>query len=118
MVVSAVGVCVELLTGCPGRMCDANASQYVCRADWPASTLVDQGYPAFDPRFVLPDGTQAHMTDRVLVEHFLGRNKMNWQMTGGVFRRKSAWHSLCIRGSIILSNMKKIFDDKKNNCFF
>eukprot|EP01083_Nonionella_stella_P078345 214364_1 len=101
-------VVTHLLTGVPGRMHDSNTARYLGIDNWPQSTLVDSGY-GVDPRFIGPDGSLEHKQQRAHIEWLFGENKMDWAMVGGVYRRSSSFHSLAIRASFILSNMKKVF---------
>ena len=103
------GICTELLTGGPGSMGDSNLSHFVCNGDWNNSTLVDGTY-ANRPQFVKPDGSIEHKQARVCVEWLFGRNKLDWAMTGCIFRRASRWHNLVIRAAFTLSNMKRLYN--------
>ena len=101
------GMCCELLTGSPRRQGDAKASRYICLNDPPQSVFTDEGFPGSRSAFVRSNGTREHKQQRVPVEWYFGHNKMDWQLTGSMYRRSSLFHNLAIRASFILSNMKK-----------
>ena len=96
-------------------MNDAFASRYICNNDDAGSTLVDDGYPASNPVFVLPDGSDEHTTARCVVERYFGRLRMLWRMVGCRFPRSARWHSLVIRAAFILTNMVIVFEGQGLN---
>ena len=67
------------------------ASNYICLNDPPNSVLVDDGYPAINPAFIPPDGTDQHKESRVAVEWCFGSNKMDWTMTGTKYKRNQCF---------------------------
>merc|ERR1712154_269795 len=95
-------------------MNDAFASRYICVNDDPGSTLADDGYPARNNVFVLPDGTDEHARQRVKVEHYFARYRLLWKIVGNIYHKGSRWHSLTIRAAFILTNMIIIHDDRDN----
>ena len=81
----------------------------MCQGDGVASTLVDDGYPAARPEFVMPDGTQGHAQGRAVVERFFGRVNLKWRMVSGVYVRGKRWHTLVLQAAFILTNMDLFF---------
>eukprot|EP01083_Nonionella_stella_P063580 165214_1 len=112
--VNHFGMATEVLTGVPGAMPDSTASQYICQDEYYQSTLVDDGYPAANPIFVPPDGTDSHKEHRSVIERYFGRLKLLWQIVGSKYCKGFRYHSLCIRAAFILTNMVIYFEGSLN----
>lgn len=74
-------------------MPDSVASNYMCENDSNGEILVDKGYPASNPKFIVPPGDgdplkECHQNGRAIVEHYFSRLSILWKMCGSCYRRK------------------------------
>jgi len=109
IVATQSGVITHALLGVPGAMHDTNASQYIALNAWNQSIMADDGYPAADPRFIVPDGSALHKEQRVPIEWVNGDIKRASNLVGYIYRNSSMWHEYAIYAALILHNMRKYF---------